>query len=63
MQVLRNQDLGPAFVRALNDFRTSYVLRYAIQGQAKAGWHELQVRVTRPGEYEVRARKGYFGDK
>jgi Ca-activated chloride channel homolog len=61
LQVLRpSQDLGPAFVRAFNDFRASYVLRYVVQGQGKAGWHALDVRVMRPGNYDVRARRGYF---
>ena len=59
----RNQDLGPSFVQAFEEFRTSYVLRYAYEGPARPGWHPLTVRVTRPssgGPYEVRARLGYF---
>jgi VWFA-related protein len=57
----RDQDLGESFVRALEDFRTSYVLRYVVNGTPPGGWHDLAVKVTRPGSYEVRARKGYFG--
>jgi VWFA-related protein len=50
------------FLRALDDFRSSYVLRYAAEGVARAGWHELAVRVVKPGtKYDVRARKGYGG--
>jgi hypothetical protein len=50
------------FLRALDDFRTSYVLRYAAEGVARAGWHEIAVRVIKPGtRYDVRARKGYGG--
>ena len=48
--------------RALEWFRTGYVLRYRASGVAARGWHELQVKVTRPGRYEVRARKGYFAE-
>jgi Ca-activated chloride channel family protein len=59
----RNQDLGASFVQAFEEFRTSYVLRYAYQGPVRPGWHPLSVRVTRRnprGAYEVRARQGYF---
>lgn len=59
--IQNDAELGPSFVRALVDFRTSYVLRYMASGTPKSGWHELSVRVTRPGRYDVRARKGYFG--
>ena len=47
-----------AFKNAIDDFRTSYVLRYTPKGVTRAGWHDLNVRVT-SGTYEVRARKGY----
>jgi VWFA-related protein len=53
---------APAGVkRALEWFRSAYVLRYRASGVAVAGWHELRVTVSRPGSYDVRARKGYFG--
>jgi VWFA-related protein len=55
----RDQDLGTSFVQALDEFRTSYVLRYMPTAPAP-GWHVLGVSVARPGPYEVRARKGYF---
>jgi VWFA-related protein len=54
--------IGEAFKQAIDDFRTSYVLRYIPKGVARPGWHELSVRVT-TGTYEVRARKGYDGGK
>ncbi|HUL71813.1 MAG TPA: VWA domain-containing protein [Vicinamibacterales bacterium] len=49
-----------SFKRAIDEFRTSYVLRYVPSGVARGGWHELDVKVT-SGSYEVRARKGYGG--
>jgi VWFA-related protein len=61
---LRSSDaeLDAKFVRALDDFRSSYSLRYTPQGVPRAGWHDLNVRVTKPGVvYQVRARKGYAG--
>ena len=52
--------IADAFKQAIDDFRTSYVLRYIPQGVKRPGWHDLSVRVT-TGNYEVRARKGYSG--
>jgi VWFA-related protein len=57
----RDDDLAASFVRAFDDFRTSYVLRYTAAGVARAGWHALAVNVLRRGDYDVRARAGYFG--
>ena len=57
----RDAALGASFVRELAEFRTSYVLRYTPTGVPAGGWHEVDVRLNRPGRFEVRARKGYFG--
>jgi VWFA-related protein len=57
----RDDDLEASFVRAFDDFRTSYVLRYTAAGVAREGWHALTVRILRRGDYDVRARTGYFG--
>jgi VWFA-related protein len=56
----QDQDLSTSFVRAFDEFRTSYVLRYAYEGPQRSGWHAITVRVKRPGTFEVRARPGYF---
>jgi hypothetical protein len=48
-----------AFSAAVRAFRTSYVLRYLPTGVAKSSWHTISVSVTRPGHFDVRARKGY----
>jgi VWFA-related protein len=50
-----------AFQRILDDFRSSYVLRYTPRGVDRGGWHEIGVKVTRSGSFTVRARKGYEG--
>ena len=55
------RDAVNAFRQVLDEFRTSYLLRYTPEGVPREGWHELDVRITRPGTYVVRARKGYFG--
>jgi hypothetical protein len=54
--------LDAPFIKALDDFRTSYVVNYQLAGVPRPGWHEVMVRVTRPGtKYTVRARNGYVG--
>jgi len=60
--VQRDADLGASFVRELEEFRTSYVLRYSPTGVPAGGWHDVEVRINRQGTFEVRARKGYFGE-
>jgi hypothetical protein len=49
-----------AFRQAIEEFRTSYVLRYRPDGVGPGGWHEIGVTV-KGGEYDVRARRGYGG--
>ena len=56
-----SETLSSSFLRAFDDFRTSYVLRYSITGVRRDGWHDVAVRITKPGHYQVRARKGYMG--
>jgi VWFA-related protein len=53
--------IGAAFKETVDNFRRGYVLRYSPRGVALAGWHDITVRVSRPGRYDVRARKGYVG--
>jgi hypothetical protein len=53
--------VSSAFKRVLEDFRTSYVLRYVPRGVTREGWHDIVVKVTKSGKFDVRARKGYSG--
>jgi hypothetical protein len=55
----RMSDARRDLARIVEDFRTSYVLQYRPRGVPVAGWHEIRVRVMRPGKFDVRARKGY----
>jgi len=58
----QNNLLDAPFIKALDDFRTSYVLNYQLAGVPRPGWHEVTVRVKRPGnQYAVRTRNGYTG--
>jgi VWFA-related protein len=53
--------LQDVLAKALEEFRSRYTLRYERKGVARAGWHEFDVRVRRPG-VRVRARSGYAED-
>lgn len=54
-------DIGDSFLKALDEFRQSYVLRYTRTGVERPGWHALTVTVHGPKKYDVRARRGYDG--
>ena len=59
---IASQDsISDAFRRVLDDYRTSYLLQYVPQGVARDGWHDIVVRLKRPGQFEVRARRGWGG--
>jgi VWFA-related protein len=57
-------DAVAAFRQIFDDFRRGYVLRYTLRDVKRQGWHDISVRVTRPGSerYTIHARKGYFVD-
>jgi len=57
--VSSHDEVGGSFLRAFEDFRSSYVLRYTYAGPDMPGWHELGVKVLGRGSYDVRARQGY----
>jgi hypothetical protein len=49
-----------AFKRVFQEFRQSYVLRYAPENVERDGWHELSVTVSGEPNAIVRARRGYY---
>jgi Ca-activated chloride channel family protein len=55
------RSLAPALSGIANELRRQYLLGYAPDhgNAARAGWHSISVRVTRPG-LRVRARDGYY---
>lgn len=53
-----DDDLKPALVRILEEFRRRYVLSYMPEGVEQGGWHALQVTVKRRAG-KVTARRGY----
>jgi VWFA-related protein len=48
------------FKQILDEFRQSYILQYRPTGVSATGWHQISVRLKKPGKYDVRARRGYF---
>jgi VWFA-related protein len=54
--------LREVLLKALEEFRSRYTLRYERRGVPRAGWHEFDVRVRRPG-VRVRARSGYVEEE
>jgi VWFA-related protein len=47
--------------QAIEDFRASYILQYTVQGVDPKGRHKLTVKLNRPGDYNIRARREYEG--
>jgi VWFA-related protein len=54
-------DLTATFRKALDDFRSSYVLHFIPHGVERTGFHELEVKVNGHDKAAVRARRGYIG--
>jgi len=50
-----------AFKQTLDAFRHSYVIYYSPTNVPRPGWHEITVKVTKPGTYDVSSRQRYFG--
>lgn len=54
-----NRSIDGPLRQALEEARARYVLYYTPTGVPAMGWHPIEVTVTRPGRYDVRARPGY----
>lgn len=48
-----------AFTDAVDEFRSGYSLRYALDAPPSPGWHDVTVSVRDHPEYVVRTRAGY----
>ena len=55
----RDDQLNAAFLRALDEFRTSYLLTFTPTGVTRVGWHPVVVTVA-GRNYTIRARQGYW---
>jgi VWFA-related protein len=45
----------------IDDMHTSYIVYFTPKDVAKPGWHDLKFKLKRPGDFSIRARKGYLG--
>jgi VWFA-related protein len=52
--------VGTEVIKAIDEFRQSYVVYYEASGLKTGEWRKLDVRVR--GGYKVRAKSGYFAD-
>jgi VWFA-related protein len=52
--------LRELFASIISEFRQRYVLSYTPEGVDRAGYHTLDVRLTKARKADVRARPGYF---
>ena len=61
---------GPIHLGNLREFLTPHLVAEELRRRgvpvrldviAREGWHALAVKVSRRGDYDVRARAGYFG--
>jgi VWFA-related protein len=59
VEVTSTRDVREAFIRLLTEYRHRYLLSYRPKNVDRAGWHELDVRVSTRG-VDVRARPGYL---
>ena len=55
-----NDNFVDALRKAVDEYRARYRLRYTPANVPQAGWHPIEVKVTRRGRYDVRARPGYW---
>jgi VWFA-related protein len=54
-------DIVGAFRDVLKEFRSSYMLRYTLEGVPPAGWHDIAVKIPSCPTCTVSARRGYMG--
>ena len=60
LEIGSTAELARTFVAIFDEFRYRYLLTYSPTGVDQDGWHELEVRVKRPGAEVTAARPGYF---
>ncbi len=56
----RQKGLEDAIEKLAAELHTQYVLSFTPEPSASAGYHRLEVRLVRAGEFRVRARPGYW---
>jgi Ca-activated chloride channel family protein len=57
--IVSPRDLDPATAGIADELSRQYFLGYASPAPRDGRWHSIEVRLTKPGAYTVRARKGF----
>jgi VWFA-related protein len=60
-EIFEREHIPGDLKQAIEDFRASYILQYTVQGVDPKGRHRLTVKLNRPGDYSIRARREYEG--
>lgn len=60
-EIIERDHIPGDLKQAIDDFRASYILQYTVQGVDPKGRHKLSVKLNRPGDYSIRARREYEG--
>jgi Ca-activated chloride channel family protein len=60
--IVSPRDLDPATASIADELSRQYFLGYSSSAPKDGRWHTIDVRVTRPGTYTVRARKGFVAN-
>jgi VWFA-related protein len=60
-EIFERDHISSDLRQAVDDFRASYILQYTVQGVDPKGRHKLTVKLNRPGDYDIRARREYDG--
>jgi hypothetical protein len=59
MPLMPGEEFASMLATAIDEFRTRYVLQYIPRAVAETGWHPVEVKLKRKGNYEIRSRRGY----
>jgi len=60
--IVSARDLDPATAGIADELSRQYFLGYSSSAPKDGRWHTIDVRLTRPGRYTVRARKGFVAN-
>lgn len=60
--IVSARDLAPATAGIADELSRQYFLGYSSSVPKDGRWHTIDVQLTRPGRYTVRARKGFVAN-
>ena len=56
------RDLEPATASIANELSRQYFIGYSSSAPKDGRWHTIDVQLSRPGSYIVRARRGFVAN-